>query len=334
MKNKEIIEYVRYSAELAAILEVSGWPKPGNVHRTTDHPDARYEHFLAGSIALGTSVSDAAIKGIRLARGRLEATKIGLGRLIKKAVLNIKRFHRGGNTHLGISLLFIPLAVAAAKTYANEEEMKLKILRDNIGKIIESATPLDAVRVYEAIAATGSPHELGRLRNGSVPDVYDKKAKKKLMETGTTLLDIMKASSHYDTIAKELANGMETSFKIGYQSFIDTFNRTGDVNIATVHTFLTILSKVPDTFIARKVGLKRTVDVKEAVKIGIQETMWISEMARDILKLGGLITAEGKERLWKFDKRLQLYGKDYNPGTTADLTAASIMIALLSGFRF
>ncbi|RLI03541.1 hypothetical protein DRO38_02560, partial [Candidatus Bathyarchaeota archaeon] len=86
MKLKDLIEHVRTSAQLAAVLEASGWPKPGNVHRTIDHSDARYEHFLAGSIALGSSIGEAALKGYMVAQGRLSISKIGVGKLVKKAV--------------------------------------------------------------------------------------------------------------------------------------------------------------------------------------------------------------------------------------------------------
>ena len=37
---------------LASLLEISGWPKPGNVHRTQDFQDTRFEHFLAGISAI------------------------------------------------------------------------------------------------------------------------------------------------------------------------------------------------------------------------------------------------------------------------------------------
>lgn len=31
---------------LASLLELAGWPKPGNVHRTRDFENTRFEHFL------------------------------------------------------------------------------------------------------------------------------------------------------------------------------------------------------------------------------------------------------------------------------------------------
>jgi len=334
LRAKELIEHVRMSAQLAAVLEASGWPKPGNVHRTMDHSDSHYEHFLAGSIALGPPVGEAALKGFMVGKGRLNISKIGVGKLVRKAVQSIAEAHNGGNTHLGISLLFIPLSAAAAKTYAENGEISPVSLRGNVSEIMLSTTPIDAVEVYEAIRLVTSPRKLGRLKNNGVPDLYDEEASRKILEKSISLFDVMKESSSYDTIARELVTGMEISFKIGYAELIETFSRTHDINAATVHTFLKILSKVPDTFIARKIGLKKVSDVKEAVRIGIEETTWISETAERILNLGGLTTRKGTFLLWELDRKLQSLGKDYNPGTTADLTAASLMIALLCGLKF
>jgi len=334
LKLKDLIGHVRMSAQLAAILEASGWPKPGNVHRTMDHPDTRYEHFLAGSIALGSAIEEAAFKGAMAAKGKISISKISIGKIVKKAVRDVAKSHYGGNTHLGICLLFVPLAAAAAKAFGENEGVFLDALRSNVDKIMRSTTPVDAVEVYDAVALVCSPRVLGRIEGGEVPDLYDKQARKRILERGVSLFDVMKESSSYDTIASELTTGLKVSFEIGYRELVETFKRTRDINTATVHTFLRILSKVPDTFIARKIGLKRVSDVKDAVRIGKMETKWISEMAEKALSLGGLTTKEGTSFLWKFDNKLQSLGGDYNPGTTADLTASSLMIALLSGLKF
>jgi triphosphoribosyl-dephospho-CoA synthase len=334
MKIKELLEHIRFSAELAATLEVSGWPKPGNVHRTRDYSDTRYEHFLVGSVSLGPSVELAALKGFMVAKNRLDISKIGIGKIIKKAIFDIKKSHKGGNTHLGICLLFIPLATAAAKTYIEIGNFSLNILQNNIRKVIRSTTPRDAISVYEAISLVSSPHELGEIKTLQAPDIYDKEAYMKILKNKISLYDVMKESSSYDTIAKELVSGMKISFNIGYKELIETFNLTKDINVAIVHTFLRILSKVPDTFIARKIGLKKVSNIKEAVKIGIEETKWISETAEQILNLGGLTTEKSAKLLWDFDHKLQNLGEDYNPGTTADLTANSLFIALLRGLKF
>jgi len=329
-----LIAQVRSCAQLASILEVSGWPKPGNVHRTKDHSDARYEHFLVGSVVLGSSIEDAARKGALVGKSRLDIQKIGIGRLVKKAVSYIASSHSGGNTHLGTCLLFVPLAAAAARTYVETGVISPSPLQDSVREVMRSTTPRDAVAVYEAILTAGSHRELGTVRDERSPDLFDKGAARRILDKGISLFDVMNDSSSYDTIARELVTGMKISFEIGYRELMETFNRTRDINTATVHTFLRILSNVPDTFIARKVGLEKVQDVKKAVEIGIMETLWISETAEKVLDLGGMVTKEGKASVWEFDKKLQCLGKRYNPGTTADLTATSLFIALLCGLRF
>jgi len=334
LKIKSLVKHIGCSAQLAAALEVSGWPKPGNVHRIRDHSDTRFEHFLAGSIALGPSIEAAALRGVMAAKDRIKLSKVGVGKLIKKAVGDFSSSHNGGNTHLGVCLLFVPLAVAAAKTYIEEGGFPTASLRGNIQSVMRSTTPVDAVKVYEAIRMVSSPRELGRVNNGRAPDLYDGNAKKKILNSGVTLFDVMMEASSYDTIARELVTGMEISFNVGFKEIIETFEFTKDINTAIVHTFLRILSKFPDTFIARKIGLKKENDIKKAVEVGIKETMWISKEAMRVLDLGGLTTEEGRLALWELDEKLQNLGKDYSPGTTADLTASSLMIALLRGLKF
>ncbi|MEM1587122.1 MAG: triphosphoribosyl-dephospho-CoA synthase [Candidatus Bathyarchaeia archaeon] len=334
MRPKELAEYIRQKAELASVLEVSGWPKPGNVHRTRNYSDARFEHFLAGAMALGSPVEAAALRGVMAARGKIGLSEIGVGKLIKRAVTDMLSSHNGGNTHLGVCLLFIPLSVSAARTYLEERSFSPSSLRRNFEIIMQSTTPMDAVRVYEAIAMAGTPRDLGSVSGGRAPDLYDTNARRKIVRDGITLFDVMLESSLYDTIARELVTSMEISFNIGFRELIETFNYTNDINVAIVHTFLRILSEFPDTFIARKIGLRRESDVRRAVEMGIKEIKWISEEAKRILKLGGLTTEDGRAALWDLDERLRRLGEDYNPGTTADLTASSIMIALLNGLKF
>ncbi len=334
MKSDDIIAHIRYSGQLAAVLEVSGWPKPGNVHRTRNHHDSRYEHFLAGSIALGRSLEMSAIKGLEVAEGRIEASDIGIGRIIKRAVSDMIHSHNGGNTHLGVSILFAPLASAAAEVYAEREAITPPQLQNAIKEIVKSTTPVDAVNLYEAIVMASSPLEMGRAYGKRAPDLYDPKAKEKILEDNITLFDVMVESSSYDVLAREFVTGLNISFSIGYKELLEVFNRTSDINIATVHAFLKILSEFPDTFIARKIGLRKVDNVEDAVNVGIKETMWISETAKRILDLGGLTSDEGRALIWKLDEDLHRLGEEYNPGTTADLTAASLMIALLCGLKF
>ena len=52
--------------------------------------------------------------------------------------------------------------------------------------------------------------------------------------------------------------------------------------------------------------------------------------AKNILNTGGILNEEGYKLLKNFDQTL--ISKKLNPGTTADLTASSIMVALLEEY--
>jgi triphosphoribosyl-dephospho-CoA synthase len=91
------------------------------------------------------------------------------------------------------------------------------------------------------------------------------------------------------------------------------------LNVAVLNVFLKILSERPDTFVARKMGKEKAVEV--------------SAEAKAVLEVGGLETAEGKLLLEEFDRKLRKTGNSANPGTTADLTAATLALATLGGYR-
>jgi triphosphoribosyl-dephospho-CoA synthetase len=66
--------------------------------------------------------------------------------------------------------------------------------------------------------------------------------------------------------------------------------------------------------------------------MGKEKALEVSANARAIRELG-LKTPKGKQRLQEFDRKLRLKGNSCNPGTTADLTAAALALATLSGYR-
>ena len=59
----------------------------------------------------------------------------------------------------------------------------------------------------------------------------------------------------------------------------------------------------------------------------------ISSQANELLQLGGLDTEAGRAGLIKFDNQLRESGNKLNPGTTADLIAATLGFCILAGYR-
>lgn len=311
----EIAKYISSSLQLGILLEVSA-PKPGNVNREADFTATKFEHFLASAVAVTPSFEHAAQRGIMVSKGAIQPEQIGIGAIIKEAVINTNAWQSGGNTLLGTVLLLSPIATAAGISLAKNERISLPKLRENIRLVVESTTPSDAVAVYEAINMAG-PNGLA----GKAPslDVEDPRSKTKLLEEKITLYEVFKISTSYDSISREWTEKYPMTFEIGLPHFTQQLKETRNLNTAIVHTFLEILAKVPDTLIIRKVGLRKAKA--------------ISSKARDVLKFGGLMTSAGREKLFKLDSELRRPNNKLNPGTTADIIAAVLSVALLKGYR-
>lgn len=301
------------AAQLASALEVSGYPKPGNVHRTADLEEATFEQFIASSVAIGPVLLEAAERGFKAGKGEIELSQINVGDAIRRSIEDTMRWQRNENTNLGIVMLLIPLTGAAGMTLAKDGKIEVKKLRENLSKILRTTTPEDALNVYEAILIA----KPGGLGDVAELDVKDERSKNRIREERISLYEIMKISSKWDNISKEWATDMRITFEFGYPLIKKLYARTKNMNTTTVQAFLEILSRYPDTFVQRTHGRK----VAEQV----------SERARAIIGKGGMLTAEGRKLVARFDEELR--GRDINPGTTADLTASSLMLAILDGLR-
>ena len=311
ISSTEKADYISRCLELAILYEVSGYPKPGNVHRTADFPETTFEDFLASAVAIAPSFRRAAEQGIRVSEGEIGPSEVGIGSVIKDAVDRMLRSQSGGNTLLGAIILLAPIAAAAGMT----KVFSLPRLRKKIKVIVESTTPEDAVAVYDAIALVNP----GGLNKAAELDVTDPNSKKKILDEGITLLDTFKIASSYDSITSEWVNNYPITFDLGYPYFVKQLKETGDINTATVHAFMKILSEVPDTFISRKVGQSKAES--------------ISAEAKKVLNEGGLTTPLGRNLLDKLDSSLRDTKHDLSPGTTADITEAVLALNNLKGYK-
>jgi triphosphoribosyl-dephospho-CoA synthase len=313
---EETGELVERSTVLAALLEVSGYPKPGNVHRTRDSAKTRFEHFLAGSVAMGPAMRALAERGYDASTGRLDISEIGLGSQILRAIQDTLSWQTGSNVNLGIVLLLAPLAVASGLCLSESRHLALPRLRQELKDIVGAAVPEDSVGIYRAIRAAAPPRVLGKVEE---LDVMDDAVLDRIREEKLTPLRIFEECRGRDSICREWVTGFSTTFTLGYPFLKEALQRSGDINTAVVHTFLRILSEVPDSLIERKSGRKAALEV--------------SRMASEVLKRGGLTDPEGRRTVLEMDETLHGAGGDLNPGTTADLTAASIYLLLLEGWR-
>jgi len=155
-------ETISRCLQLAILLEISAYPKPGNVHRTSDFKETRFEHFLASAVAVAPHLKKAAQQGMEVTAKKINPSEIGIGKIIKNAIESIMYWQRNGNTLLGATMLLVPIAISAGMLF--QKRFSVATLRENIKIIVESSTPLDAVNVYEAISIA-KPGGLGRSLN-------------------------------------------------------------------------------------------------------------------------------------------------------------------------
>ena len=278
-------------AQIASALEVSGYPKPGNVHRTRDFEDMEFEDFLISGIVIGDAIREACTD--------VDIENPRLGKYILQAVSETDRWIKN-NTNLGIVMMTMPIAMAAAISDDFDE------IRPNVVKLMANTSVDDACDLYDAINIA----DAGGMGDQDEYDVASDNAKQELRENNQTMYDVLKISAPWDMLAREMTSDMPAVFEIGYPVYHELKDEKS-MNDACLLTFLTILSQVPDTLISRKYGS--------------DEALKISMMTRDLLNLKD--ESDFTQKVKEFDD--YLYENHYNPGTTADLTAASIFVSYL-----
>jgi len=284
---------VAVAAQLACLLEASA-EKPGNVTPTRGFEDLDYEDFLRAAAAIGPEMARAGSRGV--------------GETVRAAVEATRRWTRT-NVNLGIVLLLAPLARAALLDLPDPsgvlETDPADALRARLRVVLRDLTVEDARHAYAAIRLA-APGGLGTVERHDVRT-----------EPTVTLREAMAAAADRDSIASEYVTDYAITFEIGRPALHRALARGLRPRQAIVQAFLEILAVVPDTLIARKVGRPAA----EAV----------SRQAARVVAAGGVSTEAGRRALARLDRRLRRDGHRLNPGTTADLTAAALFVALLEG---
>lgn len=317
MQNKpsEKAKHISQCLELAILFEISA-DKPGNVNLTVGFEGTKYEHFLASAVAVAPSFESAAEKGITFSRGEISLKDLRLGEIMKKCVIDVNAWQGGGNTLLGTIILLSPIAVAAGMTSVTKGNTSdIRKVRENLKSVVEATTPEDAVDVYEMIRIA---HPSG-LNKAPELDVNDPSSLSRIVKERISLLEVFKIASAYDNVCAEWVNNYPITFEVAYPYLTKQIAQNQNLNMAITHTFLKVLSEYPDSFIARKVGTERAAEV--------------SAKAKEIIRLGGFQTPEGREAMRRFDSELRRSSNVLNPGTTADIIAAALALLVLNRYR-
>ncbi len=287
---------VALAATLACVLEASA-EKVGNVTPTRGFADLCFADFVRSALVLGPAVG--------LARpGRV-------GWAVWKAIEASRRI-TASNAHLGVALLFAPIAAAALGPdrlgpHGRGGDAPAG-LRSRVVRVLRGLGVDDARWAYRAIRVA-RPGGLGA--SPSLPEADVARV------PNITLRQAMALAAERDSIATEYAHDFVLTFTIVLPALRRAMNRELGPLEAITQAHLELLAAVPDTLIARKAGPA----LAEAV----------SARARRVVALGGCYTRNGRSAAARLDRRLRRDGNRLNPGTSADLMAAALFVSLLLG---
>ena len=197
------------------------------------------------------------------------------------------------NVNLGIILLLGPLVT----TYYNFQNWDL------LSQHLSMTTIADAEQVYSAIRLA-HPGNMGR------NDTQD------ISATPTvTLQEAMRLAAGYDLVAVQYINGFSEVLRFGMMSLQTIMTRPCPLEELIIRLQLSFMSAYPDSLIARKHGHAAAVDIQHRV----------AALSDD----GGLDNRQTRQALILLDAELRR--RRMNPGTIADLIAATLFVALLTG---
>ena len=215
---------------------------------------------------------------------------LGVGARIREAVEATARAVKT-NTNLGILLLCAPLAVAS-------QSGRDSTLEHRTAAVLASLTVADAVDAYAGIRAA----EAGGLGRAEEQDIAG--------EPSVTLLEAMRAAEDRDRIAWNYTHGLADIFGFGLAELHAAEQRLGETPWAITLLYLGFFCRLPDTLIARKFGTPAAETVRaEAATVAVA----LKTAADPTLVMPELLA---------FDARLK--ARRFNPGTSADLTVATV----------
>ncbi|WP_336337948.1 triphosphoribosyl-dephospho-CoA synthase [Haloarcula brevis] len=202
----------------------------------------------------------------------------------------------GGNTQFGALLVLTPLAAAAADE---------RLSPSGVDAVVRETTVEDAAAFYRAfehvdVAVDDPPDGLEPLdvRRGSdaVPD---------LRARGLTLFDVMESSADVDGVAAEWVSGFERVFDASET----LLTGSGPVADRASDAFLELLAADVDTFVVTRQDRETAAEVQRRARAVLDGEEDATDLAEEFVE------------------------RDINPGTTADIVAGALFVALERGLE-
>jgi triphosphoribosyl-dephospho-CoA synthase len=265
--------------------------KPGNVHPRASFADLDYLDFVRAALASSEPLSKTA--------------EVGVGRAILDAVTATSSV-AGSNVNLGIILLLAPLCAAARGVETGPTPQRLQ---EEVENVLSSLSVEDAEQAFAAIRLANAGG-LGTEENSDVA-----------VQPTITLREAMHLAAHRDSVARQYATRFDDVFGIGVPLLKRALSHGFDWESAILFCFLGFMYLMPDTLIRRKLGDDAVKESRRMANKALM-SMWSDRKAG---------REEWRIPLAELDAWLREDGNKRNPGTSADLTAASLFTASVTG---
>ncbi len=256
--------------------------------------------FKPGNVSVYSEGHDMTVADFRMSlsvsSGPLCDPEYSLGEKIYFAVKETREAV-GCNTNLGIILLCAPLIKAV------ENIQKGQSLRQSLKQVINMSTVADADWVFQAIMLA-SPGGLGDAEEADVSE-----------KARITLLEAMEIAQEKDRIAYQFTSIYKDIFEFTIFLYNSTLAKFGNHNWAALSVYTGMLAKYPDSHIERKYGSQYSGWVTEQMK-------YLHDALSEANNPDSLIPL-----LHEVDKDFK--SKGINPGTTADITVATVLVVFL-----
>lgn len=256
--------------------------------------------FKPGNVSIYADGHDMTVDDFRLS-AKVSAEPLcnsgySLGERIYYAV-EATRAAVGCNTNLGIILLAAPLIEACLHQGDGLS------LRQALQRVLNSTTVADANWAFKAIALA-CPGGLGEAPQQDVRT-----------QATITLAEAMRLAADRDRIALQYLTVYQDIFDFSLITYYNAENLWTSKSWSAVTVFVYLLVAFPDSHIERKYGKQFSGSVAGKMAL-LQEQLEKTENPQTLLPL-----------FYALDQELK--SKGINPGTTADLTVATLLTAFL-----
>lgn len=227
---------------------------------------------------------------------KLTDSMLSLGERVLQSVIST-RDAVSMNTNLGVILLCVPLAIAAEKASA-------ATLRQTVDDVIRESDVQEAELIFQAIRMAAP----SGLSTAKVNDVRDRARQ--------GIYAIMNSAESKDMIARQYVTGFADVFEVGFNEVDEGIAQKLNQRDLAVRIYLGFLSRFPDTHIARQFGRTAAEDIRSEA----------NSLYAEFCKLNS--TQLMYDRLMDYDANWK--SREVNPGTSADLTVATLFAYQIS----